>query len=563
MYTLRLVFLALLAALLVTSCAAIAGAVGSFIGGVFWLAMTIASLVLWILYIFYDRTDMKERKRRWEKTVAQNERNIIEFFDLFAHGALWVSLIAMIVFVFSFSRLVHAAPRPLLVIVTLVQAGVMIVKWQTIKIRPFYVWLAAAAMLFFIFRIAGLAGLELGDAPFTIGSWMLLLAAGLLALIPALIVNAPLRAEQKRIEKIERDKKEAAEAAVRAEQERWKNLSLRDKIAELNSASLKKQKENDAALRDAQQQHAQAKANLGKGDPEKLMWEYMREAGSALSFQWRDFVSGSGVDEARVYVAGVEEVARFFASRYCVAVCQARQEDERLTVNRKKTIAYAEQLTEIWDKLTEKQKKRKISSAADSLKIGSVNVKIPDSLKSIDKLAVTYKDGNTEKLLGALGSYGDFRKQINLGSETANVGVFLATLIGTGLLNNFSANQDLKKKLGNKMMRLYKKIEKIRKAEPEVQAFTARAYEINMALDKAMQAYARMFNDVYRLLYPADDAEKSKEARAQRKKAGGDYFSAEESEAVLQLFTTGKFLLQIVDTKFEGEEEEKGDNDGE
>jgi hypothetical protein len=88
--------------------------------------------------------------------------------------------------------------------------------------------------------------------------------------------------------------------------------------------------------------------------------------------------------------------------------------------------------------------------------------------------------------------------------------------------------------------------------EPKIKAFTARAREINMALEKAMEAYTKMFDDIYALLYPADDPSKSKKEREKRKK-NGSYFTEEESEAVMQLFTTGKFLLQLVDTKFEGE----------
>ncbi|MDR2490049.1 MAG: DUF4670 domain-containing protein [Spirochaetaceae bacterium] len=407
--------------------------------------------------------------------------------------------------------------------------------------RPVFVWLATlpvfAVAIFFAASLTGLwdTGIDAGPLPFAIpvNFWTVLIAGALLAGIPAKIAGG----KQRALEKIEEEKKRQEEAekeqARLAEEERWNNLPLPAKIAEIDGQSHKKQKENEKAMADAKKQLSEAKSNIGTGDPEKILWEYIRGAGSSLSFQWRDFVSGSGVEEAQIYVSGVQDVARFFAARYCVAASEARREDERLTVNRTKAVAYAGHLRDIWDQLTAKQKKRTINSAADSLKIGAVNVKIPDTLKSIDRLAVTYKDGATEKLLGALGSYGNFRKQVNLGSETANVGVFLGTVIGTGLLNNFNANQDLKKKLSKKIMSLYKKIEKIRAAEPGVKAFTERAHEINMALEKAMQAYAKIFDDVYQLLYPANDGEKSKEARERRKASGGEYFSAEESDAVL------------------------------
>jgi hypothetical protein len=425
---------------------------------------------------------------------------------------------------------------------------------------PGFVWLATLPVftvaVFLAASLTGLwdTGIDAGPLPFAIpvNFWTVLITSALLAGIPAKIAGDKQRALEEIEAEKKRQKKAEKERARLAKEERWKNLPLPAKIAEIDGAAHKKQKENEKALADAKKQLSEAKANIGKGDPEKLLWEYFRAASSSLGFQWKDFVSGSGVEEAQIYVSGVQDVARFFAARYCVASSEARREDERLTVNRNKAVAYAGHLHDIWDKLTANQKKRNINSAADSLKIGGVNVKIPDTLKSIDRLAVTYKDGATEKLLGALGSYGNFRKHVNLGSETANVGVFLATVVGTGLLNNFSANRDLKKKLGNKVMRLYNKIEKIRAAEPGVRAFTERAREINMALEKAMQAYAKIFDDVYQLLYPANDAGKSKETRERRKASGGEYFSAEESDAVLQLFTTGKFLLQIVDAKFEG-----------
>jgi len=71
-----------------------------------------------------------------------------------------------------------------------------------------------------------------------------------------------------------------------------------------------------------------------------------------------------------------------------------------------------------------------------------------------------------------------------------------------------------------------------------------------------MNAYEKMFVEIYNTLYPPGDPSKSKETRNENKKNGGTYFNEDEVDGVIYLKKTGQFLLELVDTKFEGENDE-------
>jgi hypothetical protein len=259
--------------------------------------------------------------------------------------------------------------------------------------------------------------------------------------------------------------------------------------------------------------------------------------------------------KASAEVMAVDWVASYFAASYRIAVAEALIEDTKYTANRKKAEEYVAQLKEVWDKLTTKQKKREITSAAETLNIGSVNMKIPDTITGIEKLSVKLSDGRTEKLLTAIGSYPSFRKSVNFGNEAANAGAFLASVAITGIANKINDELKIREKARQSSKRLINKIFKFQKDEPKVKEFTARARELNKTLEGGMERYSRFFNEALILLYPKDDPGKSKEERQNRKNSGGTYFTDEESDAVLMLGTFGKFLMQIVDTKFEGDDD--------
>jgi hypothetical protein len=352
-------------------------------------------------------------------------------------------------------------------------------------------------------------------------------------------------------------KKRAAENARREEkakrleeEARWKNMSPGQRLAVIERESRTLLEGRKKELSAAKREYSELRSDFGGKDPEKLFWQQMSASDGLFSPKFKDIYSDSGAREAQIAATGVRNIAKYAAAGYCVAVCEARQEDAKLSANRRKAAEYAGALKEIWEKLTAGQKKR--ADGTDNPKIGAANVEIPDAIRDIENLVVRYADGRKENLMTALKGYPELRKTVRLGNEAVNAESYLAAAGMTFALGKWNDAQTLKRKLGKKAMGVFNKIGRIKKDEVRVRTFVSRAKELNMSLETATEAYAAMFGDVYAVLYPEGDEGKSKAEREKRKADGGTYFSDEESEAVSRLFTAGRFLLNLADTPFEG-----------
>jgi hypothetical protein len=352
-------------------------------------------------------------------------------------------------------------------------------------------------------------------------------------------------------------KRIAKEEKRRKEEEYERSLSFEVRLEKIENESMAAHKGNHQALKDAKGAYSKLRTDYGNQSPEDLQTNYMKDEGANDVFNpkiFGDFFS-AGFTAAQERVEDLQNIGKYFAARCNVALCEARLENDTYTTNRKKAILFVGQLKEIYSKLTTKQKKRQIDDAAEQVQIGKINISIPDSVRNIEKLAVQYRDGRQESLEEAFHSYPEFKKDVHFENEGTGALVFLAALSIGALISKYSDNQELKRKLEQEQERVYKKISEIADAEVKVNTFAERAHEINISLEKAMEAYAKMFEDIYKTLYPVDDHAKSKKQRQARKKNGEMYFTDEESEAIMQLGTTGKFLLKIVDTKFEGDDD--------
>jgi hypothetical protein len=357
-------------------------------------------------------------------------------------------------------------------------------------------------------------------------------------------------------EKAKAEKEAAKEEKRRKEEEYERSLSFEARLEKIENESEAARKENSTSLSAAQRAYSKLHTEHNKRSPEDLQTQYMADpdADDVFNSKMSDALFSSGVDEARERVEELQTIGRYYAARYSVTIAKAKSENDKYTANRKKAIVFAEQLSEIWEKLTEKQKQRRVDDAAESLHIGKSNIKIPDSLKNIETLSIEYSAGRQERFTQALSDYPKFKKAVDFNNAGANAAVFAGALLLDNLGSRYENNADLKHELELEQGKLYRKIKKIQESEVKADAFADRAREINMALEKGMEAYSKLFASVYEALYPAGDVSKSKEARQARKDSGASYFIDDEAEAVIQLGAMRKFLLNTVDTKFEGEQ---------
>jgi hypothetical protein len=563
--TFIMVIMAALFSMTFTSCsvfAAIGGFFWGLIKGIFWITAILATFILWIVFfirVVEDEPNKKARRRRSDEDVPW----------------VWISIFFLFGFLFSVLMFFKGIPIWLLVIVTLVQCGMIIGIWEKIKTKQVYIWLSSTFVFTVIFHIFGLTEFTItfnnlafipefirnifninADTPFEFTTNLLIaiVVSGVLALITANGINMHLKTQTRKEAEIQRQKKEEQEQKQHEKEEQFRNLPLEEKIAVIDSEEQEKFKEIKKALTAAKKEYNEHRTGNNNKSPETLMKEFMN---GSLTAQAKEIAKIAGMHKATSEVMALGWVASYFAAGYRAAVCEALLEDAKYTVNRRKAEAYAGNLKEIWEKLTEKLKKRQITSAAETMKIGSVNIKIPDAVRSIEKLSIKLSEGRTGKLLSAIGGYPSFRKNVNFGNEAVNLGSFLAGVAIKGIADKISEDLAIREKAHKSGKTLINKILKIKEDEPKVKLFIVRAREINMALEKAMEAYTTMFDDVYKNLYPADDPSKSKDEREKRKRSGDSYFTEEESEAVVQLRTTGAFLMVISDTKFEGENDGK------
>jgi len=359
--------------------------------------------------------------------------------------------------------------------------------------------------------------------------------------------QARMEAEKKRL------RKERAEAKRKQKEEYERNRPVEEKLAELEGQALEVYKKNSAELRKAEKEFSKYKINLDK-EFEKYINSPERYSSFETGFK-AIFDSSSGVFDAQMQVMGIQNYVEGFAARYRVSAARAKLENDIYTANKKRAILFTERLKDIYDKLTPKQKERKIEDMVKTLKIGSINVKIPDTLPD----AIALVDKFSEKRWQELGEH--FRGYANFVRETKLVDGKSALLyLGGGLLkmgmSNYEDNEKAKLKLFKYQEKLIKKVPKLEEGRRQAITFSERAGELNRALEGTMKTYSKMFLEIFSTLYPPGDESKSKEARNACEQNGGDYFTDEEADAVIQLRTVGQFLVKLVKTKFEGDDDE-------
>jgi hypothetical protein len=396
------------------------------------------------------------------------------------------------------------------------------------------------------------------------GFWwvMLGLLAGfaggmVIGLIPSGVGSIFWNKTKKEEERRAEAEKTAAEAERKRLEEIERNRPFEEKLAILENKAEKALEKNKKELKEARRQYTQLCSENNNISPDELYEQYRQMERGDDVFNWKvtDFIFSTGVNAAKERVSDLYDIAKYFAARCNVSVCKSKLENDNYTANRAKAVLFVEHLKEIYEKLTQKQKQRKIENKAKELQVRAVNINISDSVKNIEKLAIQYSDTRKEILGKAFRSYPEFKKNVHFENEGTGALVFLVSLAVSNGISKFSDAQELKEKLEREQGMVYKKIQKIRDADVKATAFVERAHEINISLTKAMDAYTKMFEDIYQALYPAEDNTKSKEQRQARKENGGMYFTDEESEVIMQLGTTGRFLLKIVDTKFEGDDD--------
>jgi len=568
----------ILSSFMFVSCGAIIDAIGTAIGFLFCLVLTLAGLIAWLFFLIKDRTEKRKRKHFAPTRYA-----------------LYFNFLSLCIFVLCLSMLFGFIPKPLLIAAIIIQGIILIVKRKTAFVRPWYIgpvsfiifisllyvfgvidtfylvipvlsfsvtltefFLLALSVILsvvlallasdykklyaFVFAFFTLLGITIGGISGG-GIWQILtgLAAGgiisvIINTVAGLLIKAKNSAKQKRLERIE------------------KARPFEDKLAELERLAQKKHKKNSAELTKAKRAFSRFKSkNKMDIDREFELFVNNPDRWSVFETSFISiFNSDDGITEAEEQVLIIQYIAKGFAARYRVSAAKAKLENDIYTKNRKKALLFYERLSDIYDKLTAAQKERKIDDAAKVLKIGNISAKIPDQLPNMDVLAARLSDTSRQEFIEYALNYSKFRNETKLTDGNSALAYFAGGLIMKGI-SNYENNEIIKGELYNSQEKYIRKIEKLEKGRLQADGFSERAGELNRALEGTMNAYEKMFTKIYNNLYPANDASKSKKAREKNKKMHGTYFNEEEVDEVIYLKITGQFLLDLVFTNFEGD----------
>jgi len=389
------------------------------------------------------------------------------------------------------------------------------------------------------------AGIFLGIVfPFFGSHWLNGLLGAAAGGLASFLLNSPhalwIKAKRKR-----KLLEEIAEKERLEEYER--NRPITEKLAELEANAQEAYQNNLAELKEAKKEFSEIKWDFDKGF-EKYINNPDRYSAYETSFG-AVFDPNSGVTDAQIQAATIQGIATCFARRYRVSAAKAKLENDIYTNNRKKALLFYERLNDIYNKLTKAQQERKIEDTAQTLMIGSLSVKIPSHLPNVDALTARLSDASKHELIEYAQNFGKFISETNLTSGTGAL-VYLAGGILMKGFSNYENNAKIKEKLLKRQIKLEKKIPKLEEGRLQADGFSKRAAELNRALEGTMNAYEKMFVEIYNTLYPPGDESKSKEAREKNKKNGGTYFNEDEVDGVIYLKKTGQFLLELVDTKF-------------
>ena len=391
-----------------------------------------------------------------------------------------------------------------------------------------------------------------------------------------------------RLEKEAEEKREKEEKEKRrlARIERKKPIAV--KLAELDFNEKKQLNKNEHKIKIAEQKFTELEKHRGKS-PDSLYKGYLKDAGKdkAFNFNIKEDLSGKSLIKVRERYNNLLQIAQYYNAELNMQKATAKLENDRYTYSRKKAELFVQSLKDVWKHLVEKQKKLTIEDAAEKFNINThemtiqdESVYIPDarfeiSSESFYAISESFEDA-WDNFIYKLDEIKDLLLSIDPRDIQGDRGTALALYFGwelgktglsgagelllngvkavsEGVVNFIEARQEQKREYEDAVNGLHGEINKIIDARSKNKMFCERARELNASLEKVMEAYQKIFVEVFDMLYPKGDVSKTKEARTKNEKNGGYYFSDEEAGKVIKLRHAGHFLLKLAVTKFEGE----------
>ena len=269
----------------------------------------------------------------------------------------------------------------------------------------------------------------------------------------------------------------------------------------------------------------------------------------SLWFGVGDHVS---VEDAVEHYKAIEQVYYYYESRFKCALARVTIANARYILSCKKAALYVQQMKELIESFSDKQKKEFDQTGQMELEeIEFSGQKTQELLKSIKSLNKDYDISMKDMWKGTFEFSASMMNDKSMGKLGAALGV--GSIIGAGIADYFARkaqDNEIKAKLIEGEAKIRKAITQCKSNKVEAESFMKRADEISDFLENAIERYTVMFSGISKQLFPEGDKSKTKASRKEQEKNGGAYYTDEEIQLIRPLGKYAKALKQITNPEF-------------
>lgn len=287
-------------------------------------------------------------------------------------------------------------------------------------------------------------------------------------------------------------------------------------------------------------------------EPENVLESYKSTDKNKIGFKGGlKALFGGGKDvinDAKEQYEYLINVHNYFEAALDMSLARAKESDAKYRIAREKAILYGEQIIKITEKIPLKD--REAFSNMGSLQTNALQINWQNAAKKLALAEKGYNKAdkqaskNFDKWTNAYSKRLD-RKGTITKWDALEAGLML---VGKGIGNVTRAGEQVKK-IGEEKLKIYEAIKGLSESRIDADAFIARIEELDKSLLKSMDAWEKVFSDVYNELFPAGDDSKTQEQREKREAKGGAYFSDNEIQRLMELAQVLKYMMEIVDAE--------------
>jgi uncharacterized membrane protein len=294
------------------------------------------------------------------------------------------------------------------------------------------------------------------------------------------------------------------------------------------------------------------KNKYNREKPEAVLERYKSTEKEGMGFKGglRAFF-GEGKDvinEVKERYKGLIDIHGYFEAALDMSLARAEKFDVKYRVAREKAILYGEQIIKITEKIPLKD--REAFSKMGSLQTSALQFSWQDAAKKLSLAEKNYFQAGKQVSKNFDKWTNGYSKRLGRQGTITKWDAFEAglVLLGKGIDNVTRASEQVKI-IGEEKLKTYEAINVLSESRIDADAFIDRIKELDRSLLKSMDAWEKVFSDVYNELFPAGDVSKTHEQREKREAEDGTYFSDQEIQKLMELAQVLKYMMEIVDAE--------------